>query len=84
MRAKGVSLSDNYQRIALEIPKIIAPIEEGWPPIQQEEIYPWKCGPLDGIEKEDCEVLVTADNAEPVKAKIRFNVEERKISIEAN
>jgi len=66
------------------VSKIIAPIEEGWPPIQQEEIYPWKCRPLYGIEKEEYEVLITADNAEPVKAKIRFNVEERKISIEAN
>lgn len=68
--------------VNVDTPMIIAPTEEGWPTLQ--ETHPGKCKRLDGIEKEECEVLVTADNTEPVKAKIRFNVEERKISIEAN
>lgn len=67
-----------------EIPKIIAPTEEGWPPIQLKEIYPWECRPLDRIGKEKCEVLITADNAEPVKARIGFDIEKGEISIDAN
>lgn len=49
-----------------EIPRIIAPTEEKWPE------NPFDCRNLDGIEK--CEILVTANNAEPVKAKIIFNL----------
>jgi hypothetical protein len=51
---------------------IIAPTEEGWG-------YPWNCRPLEGIE--DCKVLITADNTEPVEAKIRLEYSEKKIII---
>ena len=56
-----------------EVPRIIAPTEEGWPP------KPLNCRQLNGIET--CEVLVTADNAEPVDAKIRFNTGKGEIEI---
>jgi hypothetical protein len=56
-----------------EVPRIIAPTEEGWQP------EPLKCRQLDGIET--CKVLVTADNAEPVEAQIKFNTEKGKIEI---
>lgn len=56
-----------------EVPRIIAPTEEAWPP------EPLKCRQLDEIET--CKVLVTADNAEPVAANIRFNTEKGEIEI---
>jgi len=56
-------------------PRIIAPTEEGWP------TDPFKCRPLDGIE--ECEVLITADNADPVNRKVRFNIRKREIGINA-
>jgi hypothetical protein len=56
-----------------EVPRIIAPTEEGWQP------EPLKCRQLDEIET--CKVLVTADNAEPVEAQIKFNTEKGKIEI---
>ena len=50
---------------------IIAPTEEGWG-------YPWNCRPLN---EKDYKVLITADNTEPVEAKIRFEYREKKIVI---
>lgn len=55
-----------------EIPKIIAPTEEKW-------YNPWECRVLDGIE--ECKVLITADNADPVEETIRFNIEKKEIEI---
>lgn len=55
----------------IRIPKIIAPTEEGWPQ------KPLECRRLDGIKM--CEVLITADNAEPIDAKIRFNMDKIEI-----
>ena len=54
------------------IPKIIAPTEEKW-------YNPWECWVLDGIE--ECKVLITADNADPVKATIKFDIEKKEIEI---
>jgi len=73
----GPSLDDYTNPIVdgkkqkIRIPKIIAPTEEGWPQ------KPLECTRLDGTE--ECEVLITADNAEPIDAKIRFNVDKIEI-----
>jgi len=56
-----------------KVPIIIAPTEEGWPQ------NPSDCRRLDGLEK--CKVLITADNAEPVDANIRFRIKEKRIEI---
>lgn len=66
------SISQNLpsKKVNTSIPTIIAPTEEDWR-------YPWECRPLNGID--DCKVLITADNAEPVEAKIRFEYREKKI-----
>lgn len=58
----------------ITIPEIIAPTEEKWGD-------PWKCRPLYGID--ECKVLVTADNAEPIEAKIEFNIQKKEIEIVA-
>lgn len=55
-----------------ELPKIIAPTEEKW-------YNPRECRVLDGIE--ECKVLITADNADPVEAKITFDIENKEIRI---
>lgn len=57
----------------LKPPRIISPTEECWPN------NPTKCRPLMKIE--ECEVLVTADNAEPVRAGIRIDIEKERIYI---
>ena len=54
------------------VPQVIAPVEEGWPTAG-------KARKLDGIT--ECEVLVTADNAKPVKAKVIFNLESKTINV---
>lgn len=56
----------------ITIPKIIAPTEEGWG-------SPWKCRALDRIY--ECKVLITADNAEPIDATIKSNIEKKGIEI---
>ena len=58
------------------MPRVIAPTEEGWPPA------PSDCRKLD--EMKECKVLITADNAEPVDALIRFNPQKREIEIIGN
>jgi hypothetical protein len=59
-----------------KVPIIIAPTEEGWPQ------NPSDCRRLDRLEK--CKVFITADNAVPVDASIRFITEEKSIKINAN
>lgn len=59
-----------------EVPRVIAPTEEGWQPA------PSDCRKLD--EMKECKVLITADNAEPVDALIRFNPQKREIEIIGN
>jgi hypothetical protein len=56
-------------------PRIIVPTEDGW-------VTPTLCRKLDEID--DCEVLITADNAEPVKTRIRFDDGIGVIIIDAN
>lgn len=52
------------------IPRIIAPTEDGWQ-------NPWECRRLDGIQ--ECTVLVTADNTEPVERRVGFDIGGRRI-----
>lgn len=54
-------------------PKVIAPTEEGWPE------DPSKCRDLTEIK--DCEVLVTASNTKPIKARIKIDKENNRIII---
>lgn len=59
-----------------EVPGIIAPSEEGW------SWNPMDSRPLNGIEK--CNVLITADNTEPVDAEIRIDMTKGEIEIIAD
>lgn len=66
----SISQSLPSKEVSIAVPAIIAPTEEDWG-------YPWKCRSLNGID--GCKVLITADNTEPVEAKIIFEYREKKI-----
>ena len=51
--------------------KVIAPTEEKWDLLDYRRL----------AEIKECKVLVTADNTEPVEAKVKINSEERKIEL---
>ncbi|MHC1635954.1 MAG: hypothetical protein ACXQTS_04970 [Candidatus Methanospirareceae archaeon] len=55
------------------IPKIIAPTEEGWPE------NPYKCRRLDGIM--ECKCLITADNADPIEVDVVIDVSSKTIKL---
>ena len=61
-----------HEEKQITIPKLIAPTEEKWGD-------PWECRDLDKIN--ECKVLITADNNEPVEATIKFNIEKKEIEI---
>lgn len=48
-----------------EAPKIISPTEEGWKTLPEAR-------PLDHLKEKGCQVLITSENAEPVKAQVTF------------
>jgi hypothetical protein len=55
-------------------PKLILPYEHGWP------INPHDSRDLK--DKEECEVLITSENAKPVKERIKFNFDGCEVIIE--
>lgn len=63
------------RRVLTEIPKIIAPTEEKWYDPQETP----DSRILDKVD--NCKVLITADNANPVEAKIKFDRENNEIKI---
>lgn len=63
---------EGHKEKQITISKLIAPTEEKWG-------SPWECRDLDKIN--ECKVLITSDNAEPVEATIKFNIEKTEIEI---
>ena len=74
MKTKTIPI-DNDKRVLIEIPKVIAPTEETWYNPQETP----NSRILDKVD--NCKVLITADNTNPVEAKIEFDRENNKIKI---